>query len=141
MFTNGNFGTMGYAVPAAMGAAVGADAPVVCYTGDGALLQVLQEIETGVRLDLPVIVAVYNDRSYGIIRHRQGLEFGRETAADTTGPDFAAVAEGLGARATTVREPADLAVVDDYLAGDPDGPLVLDARTDPEVSRPGFPPY
>jgi len=142
MFVNGNFGTMGYALPAALGAAVGApDRPVVCYTGDGAMLQVLQELETGVRLGLPVIVAVLNDRSYGIIRHRQNLEYGRETASSYDGPAFATVAEGVGARAATVREPVDLDVVTDYLGSDPGVPLVLDARTDPEVTRPGFPPY
>jgi acetolactate synthase-1/2/3 large subunit len=142
MLVNGNFGSMGYALPAALGASVAApDRVVVCYTGDGAALQVIQEIETGARLGLPVVVAVLNDSSYGIIRHRQDLEFGRETASSYDSPALADVAEGLGARAATVRSVDDLDVVDDYLAGDPDVPLVLDARTDPEVSRPGFPPY
>jgi acetolactate synthase-1/2/3 large subunit len=50
-------------------------------------------------------------------------------------------AKGFGATAHEVRSPADLDVVDEYLGGDPDVPLVLDARTIPSVSRPGFPPY
>jgi acetolactate synthase-1/2/3 large subunit len=142
MLVNGNFGSMGYALPAALGASVAApDRAVVCYTGDGAVLQVVQEIETGARLGLPVVVAVLNDSSYGIIRHRQGLEFGRETASSYDSPALADIARGLGARAATVRSVEDLDVVDDHLAGDPDVPLVLDARTDPEISRPGFPPY
>jgi acetolactate synthase-1/2/3 large subunit len=40
-----------------------------------------------------------------------------------------------------VRSPDDLSVVDEFLASDPEVPLVVDARTIPEVSRPGFPPY
>jgi acetolactate synthase-1/2/3 large subunit len=142
MLVNGNFGSMGYALPAALGARVAdGDRPVVCYTGDGAFLQVIQEVETGVRLGLPVVVAVLNDSSYGIIRHRQHLEFDRETASSYDSPALADIARGFGARAKTVRSVDDLDVLDDYLAGEPDVPLVLDARTVPEVSRPGFPPY
>jgi acetolactate synthase-1/2/3 large subunit len=142
MLVNGNFGTMGYSLPAALGAAVGApDEPVVCYTGDGAFLQVIQEVETAVRLGLGVLIVVLNDARYGIIGLRQELEYGRETAASYDSPDVSTVARGLGARAATVRSRADLAVVDEFLAEDPDVPLVLDARTVPEVSRPGFPPY
>jgi acetolactate synthase-1/2/3 large subunit len=140
MLVNGNFGTMGYALPAALGAAVADDEPVVCYTGDGALLQVLGDVETAARLSLPVLVVVLNDASYGIIRHRQRMDYGRETTASYDSPDLAATAEGLGAPAATVRSVDDLGVVDDFLA-DPSGPLVLDARTIRSVTRPGFPPY
>lgn len=139
---NGNFGTMGHAIPAALGAKVAApDRPVVCYTGDGAALQVIQEIETGVRLELPIVVAILNDRSYGIIRHRQLYTYERETASSYDSPAYAAIAEGFGARSATVRSVSDLEIVEKYLASDPDAPLVLDVRTIQSVSRPGFPPY
>lgn len=142
MLVNGNFGSMGYALPAALGAKVAApDRPVVCYTGDGGLLQVLQDVETAVRYGLGIVVVVYNDASYGIIRHRQNLEYGRETGSNYDSPDFATTARGLGAEAVTVRDLDDLAPVTAHLTGDPDRPLVVDARTIPEVSRPGFPPY
>lgn len=142
MFLNGNFGTMGYAVPAALGVQQGApDRPVVSYTGDGALLQVLGEIETAVRCELPVIVVVLNDASYGIIRHRQQLEYGRETAASYASPEFAAIAEACGAQAATITSVGELDVVDEFVASESTKPLVLDVRTDPSVSRPGFPPY
>lgn len=142
ILVNGNFGTMGYALPAALGAAVAdPDRTVVCYTGDGAFMQVIQELETGARLGLPLIVAVLNDRSYGIIRHRQRLEYDRETASSYESPEFVAIAEGFGCRAALVRSRSDLSVVEEYLASDPEVPLVLDVRTDPEVARPGFPPY
>lgn len=142
MLVNGNFGTMGYAVPAAIGAKLAApDRPVVCYTGDGAFMQVVQEVETAARLGLPVVFAVLNDGSYGIIRHRQRRTYGRETASSYDSPAFVDVAEGFGALAAEVRSVEDLTVVDDFLAEEPDAPLVLDARTISEVSRPGFPPY
>ncbi|WP_458190793.1 thiamine pyrophosphate-binding protein [Haladaptatus sp. NG-WS-4] len=142
MFINGNFGTMGYALPAAIGVQYGApDKTVVCYAGDGSLLQVIQDIETAVRLELPIVLVVLNDESYGIIRHRQLLEFERQTAAEYSSPDFATIARGFGARTATVRSTADLDVLDDFLDERPSIPLVLDARTHPDVARPGFPPY
>lgn len=142
MLVNGNFGTMGYALPAALGAQVGApEKTVVCYAGDGSLLQVVQDIETAVRLALPIIVVILNDESYGIIRHRQELEYDRPTAAEYTSPEFETVARGFGARAATVHAVEDIDIVDDFLQSDPEEPLVLDVRTHPDVTRPGFPPY
>lgn len=142
MLVNGNFGSMGYALPAALGAQVAApDRPVVCYTGDGGLLQVIQDVETAVRYDLGVVVVVYNDASYGIIHHRQKLDYDRETASSYDSPDFETVARGLGADAVTVRSLNDLKTVESHLTGNRDRPLVVDARTIPQVTRPGFPPY
>ncbi|SDK57581.1 Acetolactate synthase large subunit [Natronorubrum texcoconense] len=142
MLVNGNFGTMGFALPAALGAQVGTpDQTVLCYAGDGSLLQVVQEIETAVRLELPIIVVVLNDESYGIIRHRQRLEYGRETAADYSSSDFATVARGFGARGETIRSIDDLDILEEYCESEPSVPLVLDVRTNPDIARPGFPPY
>lgn len=142
MFVNGNFGSMGWAFPAALGAKQAMPhRQVVCYIGDGAFLQVIQDIETGVRLELPALVVVYNDESYGIIRHRQELEFDRTTASEYESVGFAAIARGFGAEATAVRSAEDLEAVRSYLAGDPTVPMVVDARTIPSVARPGFPPY
>ncbi|WP_129113628.1 thiamine pyrophosphate-binding protein [Halegenticoccus tardaugens] len=142
LLLDGNFGTMGYALPAALGAQVAdPQRTVVCYIGDGAFMQVIQDVETAARLSLPIVVAVLNDGSYGIIRHRQYMEFGRETASSYESPDFVRVAEGLGAQAATIRDVDDLSAVDEFLDGDPTRPLVLDVRTIPHVSRPGFPPY
>ena len=142
MLVNGNFGTMGFALPAALGAKVAApDRPVLGYCGDGSLLQVVQDIETAVRYDLGVVIVVYNDASYGIIRHRQNLDYDRETGSDYDSPDFATVARGMGADAVTVHDLDDLDPVAEHLAASPDAPLVVDARTVPEVTRPGFPPY
>ncbi|MDX1746570.1 MAG: thiamine pyrophosphate-dependent enzyme, partial [Halobacteriales archaeon] len=141
LLVNGNFGSMGYSLPAALGSAVARpDRPVLCYTGDGALLMVLQELETAVREELPVAVCVYNDAAYGIIRHRQQRDYGRETASTYESPDFVTVAAGLGMDGVTVRSEDDLDPVDDWLAA-PEGPLLIDAHIIPEVTRPGFPPY
>lgn len=142
MLVNGNFGSMGYAIPAALGAKLAApDRQVVSYAGDGSALQVIQDVETAVRYDLDIVFVVYNDASYGIIRHRQNLEFDRETGSAYDAPDLATVARGLGADAATVRSRADLDILETHLDRDGDVPLFLDARTIPSVSRPGFPPY
>lgn len=141
MLVNGNFGSMGYSLPAALGAAVAdPDRPVLCYTGDGALLMVLQALETAAREALPVAVCVYNDAAYGIIRHRQRRDYGRETASTYESPDFGTVATGLGVEAVTVRGKADLEPVEEWLAA-PSGPILIDGRVIPDVTRPGFPPY
>lgn len=142
MLLNGNFGTMGFALPAGVGAQLARPTATVCsYIGDGAFLMVAQALETAVRLELPFIVVVYNDASYGIIRHRQTREYDRTTAAEYAPPDIAGIAAGFGARSATIRSANDLEIVDEYLTGEPTRPLVLDARTIPSISRPGFPPY
>jgi thiamine pyrophosphate-dependent acetolactate synthase large subunit-like protein len=89
---------------------------------------------------LPILLVIYDDESYGIIRHRQQLENDRTTAAEYDSPDFAAVARGLGADAVTVRSLDDFESLEYDIAA-LDSPLVVDARTDPSVARPGFPPY
>lgn len=141
MLVNGNFGSMGYSLPAALGAAAAdPDRPVLCYTGDGALLMVLQTLETAAREALPVAICLYNDAAYGIIRHRQRRDYGRETASTYQSPDFETVAGGLGVDAVTVRAEEDLEPVGDWLDR-PTGPLLIDGRVLSEVTRPGFPPY
>ena len=91
--------TMGYAVPAAVGAALARpDQRVFCFVGDGGLGMVLGELETIARLRLAVTVVVFNDASLSLIRVKQRPEgHGDERAVRYSPVDFAAVAAGLGA--------------------------------------------
>jgi thiamine pyrophosphate-dependent acetolactate synthase large subunit-like protein len=100
--------------------------PVVA-TGDGGFLMGISELETLVRLALPMVVIVYNDAAYGAEVHHFGraADLGAVTFPDT---DFAAIARGYGAAGLTVRTASDLNAVRKWLAAPRVGPLVIDAK-------------
>ncbi|WP_062214071.1 thiamine pyrophosphate-binding protein [Streptomyces sp. NBRC 109706] len=142
VFTSAGFQSIGLGLGAAIGTAVGRpDRLTVLAVGDGGYRMALADLETLVRLDLDVLVVVYNDHAYGaevhhFLDHGSGLELVRFPDTDLTGGgDIAAGARAAGARALTVRRHADLAAAADWFAR-PRGPLVLDARIDPGVVGP-----
>ncbi|HEX3920488.1 MAG TPA: thiamine pyrophosphate-binding protein [Caulobacteraceae bacterium] len=106
-----NSGSMGYGVPAAV--AVQRLYPgrrVVAITGDGDFLMNGQEFATAVQYDLPIVVLVFDNASYGTIRMHQEREFpGRVVATDLKNPDFAAYARAFGGFGATVERTADFA--------------------------------
>jgi acetolactate synthase I/II/III large subunit len=124
--------TMGYALPAAIGAALCAPGmPVIAFTGDGGLGMTLMEIETAVRLRLRVIVIVFNDSALSLIKIKQRASGqGGDEAVGYGRTSFAAVAEAMGAAADSVSDPAALAAAI-TAALDRDGPTLIDARVDP----------
>lgn len=96
------WGTLGFAFPASIGAAVGVEAPVVSFNGDGGMLFALGELAAVVQERVPLTVVVVDDGGYGMLRYGKdaaGNRFGTELRT----PDFAAIAAGFGltARATT----------------------------------------
>lgn len=105
------FQTMGYALPAAIGARLGAPTrPVVCVTGDGSLVMVLSELATAVALHVPLIVVIFDDGFYNALRiYQDGLYDGRRIGVELENPDFVALARSMGAQAIRVTEPDDLA--------------------------------
>ena len=133
LISNG-LGTMGFALPAAIGAALGRpERRVVCFTGDGGLGMVLAELETLARLGPPVSVVVFNDARLSLIEIKQGPGQGGRAAVGYGLTDFAGVARASGLSAVVART-ADQ--VSEALAGVPaatDGPLLVDARVDPSV--------
>lgn len=102
-------GAMGYGLPAAIAAAlVHRDRPVVAWTGDGGFAMTMAELETAVRERLRVVAIVLDNERYGMIRAHQDLRPGGQPVATDLGPiDFAAVAEGLGARGVRVERDED----------------------------------
>lgn len=102
---------MGYAMPAAVGAALARPGvSVVAVAGDGGFLMTGNELETAVRCDLPVIALVFNNCGYGTIRMHQEREFPGRVSATTLGPvDFAMFAQSLGAHGTRVTQSGDFA--------------------------------
>jgi acetolactate synthase I/II/III large subunit len=129
LISNG-LATMGFAVPAAIGAALARPGrPVVCFVGDGGLGMTLAELETIARLQLPVTVVVFDDAVLSLIKVKQRPSHGGATAVQYRPVDFAAVARAMGLGATTVDDRTGLV---DALAANPwDRPHLIDARIDP----------
>ncbi|MFD0802795.1 thiamine pyrophosphate-dependent enzyme [Streptomonospora algeriensis] len=130
-------GAMGYPVPAAVPASVTAPhRTVVAAAGDGGVLMTGQELETAVRLGLPITVVVFQNGLYGTIAMHQARELGRRAGTDISGPlDLASYARGLGALGATATNPVELAdALDAALAAEL--PTLIDVRTDPDVISP-----
>jgi thiamine pyrophosphate-dependent acetolactate synthase large subunit-like protein len=120
-----------------LGNAIGAalarpDRLTVAAVGDGGLLMALPELETLGRLGLPVLVVVYDDDAYGAEVHHFRPMGDAVDLAQFPEADIAAIARGAGCRGVTARTLADLDAVRAW-AADPDGPLVLDAKIDPDI--------
>lgn len=126
--------TMGYAVPAAIAAALARpDRRVVCFVGDGGLGMTLAELETMRRLGLPITIVVFNDSRLSLVAVKAKPERdGGDNATAYTETNFAAVASGYGLAATRVSTPheLDVAVRASFKRT---GPTLLDVRVDPTV--------
>jgi acetolactate synthase-1/2/3 large subunit len=141
--TSGGFGTMGYALPAALGAALAQpERPVWAVVGDGGFQMSLQELATVVQEGVRLRIAVVNNGHLGMVRQWQEKVHGNRRAASTlSGPDFAALATLYGLVAESVDDLATLEAAVDRAALAP-GPVLLDVRIAPEDSvypmvRPG----
>jgi thiamine pyrophosphate-dependent acetolactate synthase large subunit-like protein len=126
-----SFQSIGLGLANAIGAAIARpDRLTVAALGDGGALMASQELETAVRLRLPLLVVVYDDAAYGAeVHHFTGHDLGTVRFPDT---DIAAIARGFGAEAVTVRAVGDLAAVGDWLARR-ERPLLVDAKVNPDV--------
>ena len=130
------FQSIGLGLYTAIGAALARpDRLPVLGAGDGGFLMGISELETAVRLELPLVCIIYNDAGYGAEVHHFGagdesgdgppVDLGTVTFPDT---DIAAIARGFGADAVTVRSVADLEAVRAWLQERPARPLVIDAK-------------
>lgn len=94
---------MGIAVPGGIAASLAMpDRRVVAVTGDAGFLMNSQEIETAVRLGVPLVVLIWNDGGYGLIEWKQMNRFGRKSNVDFNNPDFVTYAESFGARGVRI---------------------------------------
>jgi acetolactate synthase-1/2/3 large subunit len=109
-FVGPTSGAMGYAIPAAIAAAlVHRDRPVVALVGDGGMGMTMAELETATREGARIIVLVFDNERYGTIRMWQTRRGSGEGVATELGPvDFVSVARGLGARGVRVERDVDL---------------------------------
>ena len=102
LLTSGGLGTMGFGMPAAIGAALAHPGrPVVCFTGDGSLQMNIQELATAVEQQVPSKIVVFNNQSLGLVRQQQRLFYDQHYFASSYGIriDFATIARGFGMQA------------------------------------------
>lgn len=129
-----DFSAIGQGLPHGIGAAVNSgERTCVTICGDAGFMMSMQEIETAVRHGLPMIVIVMNDSALGTEYHSllTANEFADVARIDA--PDTAAVAEALGADGYAAGSVDELEAIDDVLGHRPDGPVVVDCRTNREV--------
>ncbi|MGD0726203.1 MAG: biosynthetic-type acetolactate synthase large subunit [Spirochaetia bacterium] len=140
--TSGGLGTMGFAVPAAMGAAIAnPGTAVLVLTGDGSMLMNIQELATIAENGFDVRICVLNNGHLGLVRQQQELFYGRRYVASRfdARPDFAAIARGFGVRACTLALDRDEGALARALSAR--GPVLLDiAVPETENVYPMVPP-
>jgi acetolactate synthase I/II/III large subunit len=110
LLTSGGLGTMGFGLPAAIGAAMAKpDKPVVCFSGDGSILMNIQELATLADLNLNVKVLIMNNGHLGLVRQQQEMFYGEHYIASkfTTNPDFAVISKGFGVNACDLSKEED----------------------------------
>ncbi|MGD9697388.1 MAG: biosynthetic-type acetolactate synthase large subunit [Thermoleophilia bacterium] len=132
--TSGGLGTMGFGLPAALGAQVALpDDLIVVISGDGSFEMTLQELSTAQMYGLPVKVVILNNGYLGMVRQWQELFWDGRYAGSSFAPfqpSFAGIAAAYGIHAATVHDPGDL---DDALAEAfaTDGPALVDVHVNP----------
>lgn len=147
LLTSGGLGTMGFGLPAAIGAALALrdatpisdlrspnsarlrGAPrVACISGDGSILMNVQELATLAELDLPVAVLIFNNGHLGLVRQQQELFYQQHYAASRfhATPDFAALARAFGLRGVRIDPDAADPLADLAAALAAPGPCVID---------------
>jgi acetolactate synthase-1/2/3 large subunit len=131
--TSGGMGSMGYALPAAIGAAVSTDRPVVVIAGDGGFQCNIQELQTVVRNRLPVKMIIINNLCHGMVRQFQESYFDvryQSTLWGYSAPNFELVASGYGIAARTTERPDDIDECMRWLWEDPEQPALLQVMVD-----------
>jgi acetolactate synthase-1/2/3 large subunit len=132
--TSGGLGTMGYGIPAAIGAkAARPDATVICIDGDGCFQMTCQELATAAHEELPIVVVIVNNGYLGMVRQWQDMFFEErfsQIALTHNLPDYAALARAYGALGFTAENEEELeAALTEAIASG--RTCVVDARVDP----------
>jgi thiamine pyrophosphate-dependent acetolactate synthase large subunit-like protein len=96
------WGTLGYAFPAALGAALAGTGPAVAVAGDGGFLFACGELATMAQERIPLTAVIVDDGGYGMLRYDQDVHGDERYGVDLHTPDFAALAEAFGIRAETI---------------------------------------
>jgi acetolactate synthase-1/2/3 large subunit len=132
--TSGGLGTMGFGLPAAIGAAVAnPHKQTICISGDGSFLMNIQELATLADLNLNLKILLLNNNALGLVRQQQELFFEKEYVASVfdSAPDFAGIAENFGIRGIDLaKESAPMVVLEKALKEK--GPALINIPVSPE---------
>lgn len=144
--TSGGFSSMGWAVPAAIGAKLGAPKqPVVCVLGDGDFLMTSQEIAVCVTSNIPVVFVIQNNAGYMSIRGGQrklmdrhvGTEFNKPDGTPYS-PDYKAIGQAFGLKSYRVERPQDLErILQEAISANE--PVLVEVPTDRDAAGPWVP--
>jgi len=136
--TSGGMGSMGFALPASIGAAVCLKGkPVVVIAGDGGFQCNIQELSTVAHLGLPIKIVVVNNECHGMVRQFQESYFHARYQSTVWGydaPDFARIAAAYNIESRTVEQPADLDQAITWFAKNPEAPGLLQVMIDPAAN-------
>lgn len=136
MLTSTGLGEMGFGLPGAIGAAIGANREVMCLNCDGGMMLNLQELQTIVHHQLPIKIIIFNNDGYLMIKHTQKALFeGRYSGSDqksgVTCPDFSKVAYAFGIPAFQIRTWEDVENIIPQVQSIK-GPVICEVFTHPE---------
>jgi len=127
--------SIGLGLASAIGSAIARpDRLTVAALGDGGALMGISELETAVRLALPMLIVIYDDEAYGAEVHHFGPEGLPLDTVRFPAADLAAIARGFGCDAVTVRSVGDLEPVRAWLESRPGRPMVIDAKVNPGLA-------
>ena len=132
--TSGGLGTMGFGLPAAIGAALAKpEETVVCFSGDGSLLLIIPEMARAIENQANVKIILCNNDGLGLVQQQQDLFFGGRLfgSAFTAGTDFVRIAQGFGMPAICLNNERDPRGVLEKALGTP-GPCLLEVRMSAE---------
>ncbi|MFC1920393.1 biosynthetic-type acetolactate synthase large subunit [Chloroflexota bacterium] len=133
LISSGGLGTMGFGLPAAIGAKIGCPEKIVwCIDGDGSFQMTLQELATIAQERTAVKIAVLNNGYLGMVRQWQELFYDRRyVATPLSGPDFIKIAEAYGIPAVRADSREDVAPAIEQAMAE-DGPFLIEFRVEPE---------
>ena len=151
LLTSGGLGTMGYGLPAAIGAKFGyPDTPVICISGDGGVQMNIQELATATAYGLPVILCIFNNSYLGMVRQWQQLFYGKRYSSTCTRrrkscsatrkgpgeqcpkyqPDFVKLAESYEAYGMRIEKEEDIKKAFEFAKEHTDAPTILEFMID-----------
>lgn len=133
IISNG-FASMGISLPGAIAAKlVNPEKRVIAVCGDGGFMMNNQELETAVRLGVPIVILIFNDSHYGLIKWKQEDKYGTSCYVDFGNPDFLKMAESFGAKGIRVSEEVTVEKALEYAFAQ-DVPCIIDCPVDYSVN-------
>ena len=135
LVTSGGMGTMGFGLPAAMGASIGKpDTQVIAFIGDGGFQMTIQELGTILQYNIPVKIVILNNDFLGMVRQWQDMFFDKRYAmTELVNPDFVKIAEGFRIPSRKVVNREDLMSSLQAMLDSP-GPYLLDISVEKEAN-------